>query len=151
MARTQTARLRGSALLFQGPPEPWKFSGAEDALSPPALGWGNRFKKSRRPRAFGCARMYFSPPHYIGCLFNQGRGGNRNLFCCSGVLCTLIVFHSLTIHCTLIHAVCARHKQRSGMSSTLKIQNIGDQESSTESHTGFLHVCVYAHSRHPAI
>ena len=27
-----------------------------------------------------------SPPHDIGCLLYQGRGGNRNQFCCSGVL-----------------------------------------------------------------
>ena len=148
--RTQTARLRGSALLFQGPPEPWKFSGPEDALSPPALGWGNRLEKCR-PRTFGCARMYFSPPHYIGCLFNQGRGGNRNLFCCSGVLCTLIVFHSLTIHCTLIHAVCARNKQKRGIKKPMQMKMDGGKETWTVSHVGFLHVCVYAHSRHPAI
>jgi hypothetical protein len=37
------------------------------------------------------------------------------------------------------------------MQSSMKIQIHGIKETSTESHVGFLHVCVYAHSRHPAI
>ena len=79
-------------------------------------------------QTFGCARMYYSPPHYIGCFLNQGRGGNRDLFFCSGVLCTLIVLHSLTIHCTLIHAgqVQAGERDRAAKASLIS-QNEWDE------------------------
>lgn len=45
----------------------------------------------------------FTPPHYIGCLFNQGRGGNRNQFCCSGLLLRCLLCGGWVAYC-LLHA-----------------------------------------------
>jgi hypothetical protein len=51
-----------------------------------------------------CLRVCtFKPPLYIGRLLNQGRGGNRNLFCRSWVLwdaCFVVV---------VLHIVCFMH------------------------------------------
>ena len=58
--------------------------------------------------------MHCTPPHYIGCLFDQGRGGNRNLFCCSGALwdaCFVVVG---------LYIVCFMHVQRQLMENDIE-------------------------------
>ena len=74
----------------------------------------------------GCARMHCTPPHYIGCLFDQGRGGNRNLFCCSGALwdaCFVVVG---------LYIVCFMHVLRQVMAAQLEEQRAQECDRWTE-------------------
>ena len=49
--------------------------------------WGDHDWHGIKKGFSTCLRVCTSsPPHDIGCLLYQGRGGNRNQFCCSGVL-----------------------------------------------------------------